>query len=71
MASSTDSWACERRFTCECLGFIPKRGSKTVRDRHFTSISVEIWVQPLNVNGFLGLPGDLGGILVNYIEIRD
>ena len=42
-----------------------------MRDRHFTNISVEIWVQPLNVNGFLGLPGDLGGILVNYIEIRD
>ena len=47
------------------------RGGQNSEDRHFTNISVEIRVQPLNVNGFLGLPGDLGGILVNYIEIRN
>ena len=38
-------------------------------DRHFSNISIEIWVQSLNVYGFLGLTGDLGGILVNYIEV--
>ena len=47
------------------------RGGQAVRDRHFTNVSVDIWVQPLNVNGFLGLLGDLRGILVNYIEIRN
>ena len=40
-------------------------------DRHFTNISVEIWVQPSNVDGFLGLPSDLRGILVNYVEVRN
>ena len=39
-------------------------------DRHFTNISVEIRIQPLNVNGFLRFLGDLGGILVNYVEVR-
>ena len=43
-----------------------------MRDRHFTNISVEIWVQPLNVNGFLGLlvtwEGSLSIILKLEIE---
>ena len=38
-------------------------------DRHFTYIPVKIWVQSLNVYSFLGLLGDLGGILVDYVEV--
>ena len=38
-------------------------------DRHFTNVSVEIGVQPLNVYGFLGLLGDLGGILAPPSQI--
>ena len=40
-------------------------------DRHLTNISVETGIQPLNVYGFLGLLGDLGGILVNYVEVGE
>ena len=39
-------------------------GTVTVSFQFFSN------VQPSNVNGFLGFPGDLEGILVNYIEIR-
>ena len=35
----------------------------------FYNISVEIWVQPLNVYGFLCLPGDLRWILIDYVEV--
>ena len=38
---------------------------------HFTNISIEIGVQPSYVNGFLGLSGDLRGILVYNAKIRD
>ena len=40
-----------------------------MRDGHFTNISVEIWVQPLNVYGFFCLPGDLRGILIDYVKV--
>ena len=33
--------------------FSTNEGVKTVRDRHFTNISIEIWVQSSNVYGFL------------------
>ena len=39
--------------------------------RHFTNISIEIRVQPSDVNGFFGLLSNLRGILVNNGEIVD
>ena len=50
-------------------GFSTDKVIKADRDRHFTNISIEIWVQPLNVNGFLCLLCDLGGILIDYVEV--
>ena len=37
----------------------------------FTNISVETRVQPPYVDGFFGLPGDLGGILIYDVKICD
>ena len=47
----------------------PREGQSSV-GLTFYQYFCEIRVQPSNVYGFLGLPGDLGGILVNNIEIR-
>ena len=44
-------------------------GVKAVWNRHFTNISIEIWVQSLNVYGFLGLSSYLRGVFVNYTEV--
>ena len=43
---------------------------KVVWNGHFINISVEIWVQCLNVYGLFGLPGNLGGILINYVKLE-
>ena len=40
-------------------------------DGHFINISIETWVQSSYVDGFLGLPGDLGGILIYDVKIQD
>ena len=51
--------------------FSTNDGVKTVWNRHFTNISVEIWVQSSNVYGFLGLSSYLRGICVNNAEVFD
>ena len=53
------------------FGFSTNEGVKAVWDGHFTDIPVEIWVQSLNVYGFLGLSSDLRGVSVNYAEVLD
>ena len=69
--SSTEGGLWDRMPTCGCLGLAPMRGVKTVRDRHFTNISMEIWVQSSNVYSFLGLLSYLRGVFVNYAEVFD
>ena len=61
---------CDRAPTQGCLGFAPIRGSNSV-GWTFTNISIEIGVQPSYMNGFFGLSGDLGGILVYNAKIID
>ena len=53
------------------FGFGTNEGVKTVWNRHLTNISVEIWIQPLNVYGFLGLLSDLRGVFVYYAKVFD
>ena len=42
---------------------------KTVLNRHFTNIPVEICIQLLNVYGFFGFSSDMGGVFVNYGKV--
>ena len=53
------------------FGFGTNEEVKAVWDRHFTNIPVQIWIQPSNVYGFLGLSGDLRGVFVNYAKVFD
>ena len=53
------------------FGFNTNEGVKTVSDRHFANIFIEIWVQPLNVYDFFHLLSALRGILVNYAKVID
>ena len=40
-------------------------------DGHFTNISVEIWIQSLNMYGFFGLSSNLRGVLVDFAKVID
>ena len=53
------------------FGFGTNEGVKTVWNRHYTNIPVEIWVQFSNVYGFLGLSSDLRGVIINYTKVFD
>ena len=53
------------------FGFYPLKRVKAEWDRHLTNIPVAIGVQSSNVYGFLCLLGDLGGILVDYVEVGE
>ena len=40
--SSTDSWACERRFTHWCLGFMPKRALITDQSTSTGGVNIKL-----------------------------
>ena len=68
--SSTD-WGATRALTWGCLGFAPNRWSKQCGMDILPIFLLRTRVQSPYMDGFFGLPCDLGGILIYDVKIRD